>query len=428
MSGGRPVRLVYTPPVWASGGVSYPAGASPWSATPVRLLPLVSYFTPNAPAPAEEMNYILGVGYDQQNALATSFLGAFDFVSPIQAINWPTTVARTGGAGTERIQSAFWDTFNSRWIMLSGLTGGTTPKYINASIDGGLSYTVLSTQSPTGAGHLLAGCADPGSNKSVICPSAQTFLYVSTNGTSWATATTSSASVTCSAPVFFNGLFVVPGCESGTTTAHLTTSPDTATWTDRTAAIPASLAALQLAGTLWLTATNGTILVAVPQQQTLVSGTSATMTSTNGTTWTLGAVANANVSSGDGASGLSWNSSDNVFMLTFNGGVTTKIYTSPDGLTWTYVRTITGHAIISLASIGSVWVGYSSTGGPATEVLYSLDKGVTWAKAPLTLPVDANPPAATTYVREIVASPTQFLVHNQVASYHSLGAGSLATF
>jgi hypothetical protein len=424
---GRPLRLVYTPPTWATAG-SFPAGANPWNAQPMRVAPATGYFLPNTVPPAEYENYLHGAALDGLATIETAFLAEFDFVSPIQAINWPALVTRTGGPGTERIMSAFWDAFNSRWIMLSGLTGGTTPKYINASIDGGLSYTLLSTQSPTGGGYLLAGCADPGSNKSIICPSASTFFYVSTNGTSWAVSTVGGASYTYTSALFFAGLFVAIGCESGAAVAHVTTSPDTTTWTDRTAAIPAALATLAGSATSWVSATNGSIIVAVPQQNAgFASG--ATMTSTNGTTWTLGSFASGSILNADIVSGLAYSATDGLFIMTLqSAGTVTKILTSPNGTTWTYLRSVSGRFLTALAAIGSVWVAYSLKSGVAAEVLFSLNAGLTWAVAPLTMPTDANPPGGGIVAPGVAGSGTQFLIWNAVAAYASLKAGALPTF
>lgn len=49
---------------WAGG--NYPTGSNPWNGQPQGVIPLVTYFTPNQPVPAEDLNYILN---QRDNAL-----------------------------------------------------------------------------------------------------------------------------------------------------------------------------------------------------------------------------------------------------------------------------------------------------------------------------------------------------------------------
>ena len=421
----RPLRLVYVAPTFATAG-NFPAGANPWNAQPMRVVPAPSYFLPGTVPPAEYMNYLFGNGFDQMDALAANFLSTFDFVSPIQALNWPNTIVRTGGVGTERIMSAFWDTFNARWILTSGLTGGTTSKYINVSSDAGVSYSLLQTLSPTGAGNLLAGVCDPASNNSIICPSAQTFLYVSTTGTAWASQTAPGVVSTYTQALFFKGLFVAIGTGSANTVARLITSPDTAIWTDRTASIPAAIATLPMSQR-WAAAASPTILVAIPGSD--ASNTAyATMHSTDGITWIAGSITNVNIVAGDLPSSIAYSPTDGKFMMTLISGLNTKIMTSVDGLTWTYLRTIVGYNFYSISVLGSAWVAASLRNSTIEEAIYSLDAGLTWSTSPLRLPVDANPPVGGSTVFAVFANTTQFLLASGVAAYTSLNAGPVATF
>lgn len=70
-----------------------------------------------------------------------------------------------------------------------------------------------------------------------------------------------------------------------------------------------------------------------------------------------------------------WNGTH--WLAKFNDAAGCKVFSSPDGATWTAVATLTATPIRTIAALGALWCGLTTT----SDIVYSADAGVTWRGA-----------------------------------------------
>lgn len=70
-----------------------------------------------------------------------------------------------------------------------------------------------------------------------------------------------------------------------------------------------------------------------------------------------------------------WNGTH--WLAKFNDATGCKVFSSPDGATWTAVATLANTPIRSIAALGALWCGITT----ASDIVYSTDAGVTWRGA-----------------------------------------------
>ncbi len=170
----------------------------------------------------------------------------------------------------------------------------------------------------------------------------------------------------------------------------------------------------------WILKSNQTQLLAIPAN----SGNPLVYSTADGLTWTTTAL--SVLGSTEVPLDVAWSSNKALWLLATS---LHKFYTSPDGVTWTLVGTLTSlsAAITSVAASGSYWMAatYTASGTFPTNLLFSPD-GTSWyASQTFLFPGQAGPPVlagSPTQMAVITAVPTS--VDNQTLLYRfSVEAG-----
>ena len=400
MASGRPQDFAFTVPTWATGG-NYPAGANAWNGQPMRVLPGTLYFNPAAPVPAEYLNYQFGVLADTIGSLQTGINQYIDYDGQVPAFNYPyaglvsststdqifTVIPYSGGAGLAGTMLNSWAclTLDSSSHAVKGYT----------SLDGGVTWTSLGVPY-TGSSTvvpLCMGSIGSGVNKGKIILASNVTSTVPAGGffntytaSGWGTSVTGLYPCQASAQINSTTVFVGGKTTNGIIPIYSTT--DGATFTDHhDSAAPANI----LGVSSWIAASNGTVMVCLPTSFNASLSSYQAMVSTNGTTWTypaLPTMPNPLIA----FTGLTYSASDALWMATasINGSsVTDIVLTSPDGSTWTIVKTLNsfGGGIQGLVCLGSLYVATvqpTATYGifTRTQIIYSLNAGTNWYYAP----------------------------------------------
>ncbi len=154
---------------------------------------------------------------------------------------------------------------------------------------------------------------------------------------------------------FGNGVYVAVGLD-----ATIATSPDGTTWTLRRM----STAQMNLNGIAFA---NG-LFVAVGMGTPSSVGAALVMTSTNGSDWTI----NDSVAGTNNAQLLDVIYGDSTWVISG----TSRVLTSPDGLTWTS-RSIPAGVIPGTGAFGA---GRFVLSGNGNSIITSTDRGVTWTR------------------------------------------------
>ena len=435
MSVGRPSAI--TP--FASAETVYPAGGQTWSGTPIRVKPPTDYVVPLNGVGAQYFNYEVGVLGDFSAAIL-SYIGnipvsnfpyrqspnndmraiCFD---PIYS-QWAMAVS-TSGTGTQVYTSQDGSSFslNGSTFTLGGASGIGGDATLQPTAMSG--YDSAVQNSNAGFGAIAVAMASPTNNF------AQVNIWNHSTG-SWAAGVNrSGAGLAYGSVTAFNGLFYCFG-GGGTTTK---TMVDNCTLGGSGGTANANILG-SVTCSKWVSAKNGateSICVGIPS--TTTTNTYVTIDTTGTATVRVGAW-----STGELPVALAWSDVDQMFMMVTSAtpgsgaSVSTKVYTSPNGVAWTLVSTMTSTAaqMSSLASMGSLWVAVHEnvSGGPGDTVLYSTDKGVTW-HAPYIQPLGtysgaalnaALPPFYTPVA--VNADLSQILVANRGGLMGSLNVGA----
>lgn len=248
----------------------------------------------------------------------------------------------------------------------------------------GVTWTVGTL--PTSTAHQW-NAAVYGGGKYIISQRSANTAAVSTDGITWAASGTLPGTLSWGAPVYGNGVFVMP--YTGTTASSCAVSSDGTTWTGRGFGI----------GKQWrLPAFGAGVFVFLDQ-----SGAVA-VTSPDGITWTQRALP---VTS-------SWST------LIYAGGQfvaigQTQAMTSPDGINWTvHVFSGSNMWLSYLFYTGSYYI---ATTGNADDVAFVSPDGITWTQYTFPLPsrwknVSSNGSIFVFPAAHIITSTTDFSTYN----------------
>jgi hypothetical protein len=336
-------------------------------------------------------------------------------LAEMQGTNWPygsnNFVTADGGAGLSAIS---WDPFRRRWVTLSAHSSHAV---CSSSIDSGVTWV---QQGDTGTGlaaHPFCLMVRPDTGDLVALQ--QGSAIVSTDGgvtfTNHATPLIATVQTIGDFGIWFSGKYNIFCHSAGT--AALITSPDGIAWTDRSAQIPNPDLISEVQ---WLAAASASRIVALPWG----SANRHTIYSSDGITYTEGTYADiVHLVGTDLLTGLAYSSVDNLFMLTTTGtGNLSKIFTSPDGITWTYVRSL-ANPMFGLSALGILWTaitGASLRSPSMSRTLFSVDRGVTWANGSPLLGLDAS---ANKEICGTFAADTHVLAANSMYVLGSLSRG-----
>lgn len=249
------------------------------------------------------------------------------------------------------------------------------------SDDGGITWTHLASALPSARAwnsvcwantlNLFVAVASDGTAAQMIATSA--------DGITWTVRTAPSTALWMCVR-FGAGLLVAIAYGGGTAGQQIMTSPDGVTWTIRTNPSPYASTTLSIRGLCWgatAGATGAGLFCAVGNSGfTMTSPDGITWTNTNITSWTYNSVAY---------------SDELRLFVTVNGDAPAgaKIFTSPNGTTWTARTGVDGTAWGSMIWNGvlGAFACFNSVGGANTipQIMQSYD-GITWFTTKLTNP------------------------------------------
>lgn len=374
----RPLNPSYTVPFWATTA-NYPAGSSPWSGTPTKATHPSPQggFVPGQGAAAEYMNKLLHDAFDVDASAKAAISTLTDYVGQMNVLVYSKN-ALTATAADATVP--VWDAVSRRWVTVGG-DSGAKPFY---SFDGKTWVVGSFTGNPS-----FASLAVNPAGLAVFIGNNDNAWSLAANTNTWTYPTVpAGAQAVHSATVWLSSasLFVSCGQVSPSASQRSATSNGTANWVDRTANIPATVAALT--GCTFKGAASASTVVMLPG----TSGNVNYMTSTDGINWTLRAT--LPVVAGEATRCITYATTSSLFVMITSVTATgiVKTYTSPDGVTWTLKSTTVSQNWVpfGIVTMGTIWAMAAGAGvGTATSratVLYSLDLGVTWRPTDAYLP------------------------------------------
>lgn len=328
-------------------------------------------------------------------------------VSPLNCLRVSSLVT------TPQITGATWDDESGKWVFL--VDNGTTKK-VYASGNAGTTVAELGT-SPSFAGYPNGIASSP---TAVVCIEASNGANVYTKSTGvWSTASgVPSAARTRGSLIYFAGAgrFVgVGGVAGACSTYYSPNATGTGTWTG-------GLSLAAMAGARWVLAASATTLVLMSSDG---SYNNNYYTTTDGSVWTSRSTASFQAAS-EVTKGLTYSSRLGAFFMTVKNaaGTGSRVYASPDGISWILASTLASNVLTSIATIGSVVLAaeLSSTTG---RLLYSTDNGVTWRRSEFDLLADATTTTADQYFQpQLRVSATRFVLANSVSVGFSVATGT----
>lgn len=357
---------------------NYSAGAFAWSGTPTKVAPAYSYFTPNVPPAAQELNFIL----NQRDAILSGVaMGTW----ATGVANWNDPTTNIGGAVVPNCPTAAcWDAFSGQWMVACEVPDVSVQPALMQSPDGKMWRNISGGVTGASARIPWAVVTNPSNGDIALLRSDGT----TTSFTRWAGGTGAAvdtvqgflAAVDQGVLSYFNGGFIFVGATNllgnNWTGASATSTNGVGVWTNATASLPAGFASgvgnpiLQ-----WLTAQSPTTLVIAMCGKTVATSTSRLMSQTTSSpgAWTditpavLGGTAKQ-------IRGLTYSANDALWGLLAVDASNSYLYTSPDLVTWTLVHTFTGFLAGGVSVIGSVWgvlAYWSALGQGGNRILFS---------------------------------------------------------
>jgi hypothetical protein len=339
----------------------------------VALQPAGTYFTPNVPIDAEEMNWVLTTIATAEASIdlaAKAVLGS-TWSAPFFIVDVDSLLQNTAYSSQE------WDPVNNQWLM--PMSDAAAKVNIYFSYDGldenwramGASIstafcspvTTCCAKDPNDATTFFLGSCDQATNVAIY-NQAGTLRFSSTHN----------YRDIQGLPFLTYIVFATGGTDAAST--NFVTSPDKMV-TPTTNNVGATCGAV----TRWLLRSNGTMLLAVPLDQTFA--TPFTYTSTDGHTFTQRTSFSGHLLATDKIEGLDWGSDAGGpcwIMLVKTTGGDGKLLRSADGIFWFQVAVITalGKGISLAGTSSGLWVALLQTTSPAQQQLAWSADTINW--------------------------------------------------
>jgi hypothetical protein len=413
---------------------NYPAGANLWNTNPVALQPPGTWFTPDVPIDAEEINWCLG-------SLAADAAALTSWAGSGPALNWYPeflTYSGSGGFGALQMEYGAWDQLSAKWFAVTVTPSGTPlfQMWVSHGLDQGgtTDWIQLGTNTLTSTDLVyVAACADPttvgqywltGVDNSGPPSTYRTWNY---NGT-W----TVSESLTASGTSTYQGValcthkgnVIVAVAQNGVAVSRITFW-NGAVWAHYNPGLNMAV------GSTWYVQSNGAVCVAVPSSTNVFT----TFYSTDGVTWSSSASLAGLISLGT-IVGLAWTAdavgSCWLVCVSVVGLPHPLWFRSSDGINWTAQTggvTSSTYKVTDMAACGSLLVcttADQTSGGPSGQI-WSPDGGVTWY--PSQACFTSNSVGSTVgYSRPRVSSSgIGFMAYNSLYARFSTLAGVPAT-
>ena len=202
------------PTVWANGA-NYPVSSNAWSATPLKVTPGYSYFTPKNAVTAQELNELL-YSITSADSVAASGTGLLAQFTPVMGQEFPfgCTMLQYGSGSDPTLGGAVWDPYNYQWLACIYGTGFTNVPYLFRSADGSswLPSTTVKASGTMGLGGIASA---PGGTIVIWDRGIPNFWFSVDGGVTFTVGTsslpsslsTASESMAASQMTYFNGNF-----------------------------------------------------------------------------------------------------------------------------------------------------------------------------------------------------------------------------
>lgn len=380
---GRPANLTYLPIVWAPSA-GYPAGSSPWSATPTKTAhPGAASvgLTPKTGVGAQNLNWVFNALAATDTSAKNAIASILAFLGQIGILNWPyrgTLISVANGGPT----AACRDNGSKIWYVASGLNPSTSDiMKVAKSVDGGATFQDISTSYGTAnVGDWTQSLAsDDAGNLYALVRASNKVTGFYWNGSTWSHPETGAGfGFTTAFPHGIYDSVAQKFCfytTTGLTNVNVVTAGKTDTAFTRLS-FP-SMPSGDIANVSDVTiATDGTKVLFMPRTWAsaafpyIVHLASPSVVSTatySGTPYVYPQQCHAAM----------WDASTSLWVLAVDTAGVTTIVTSPDSITWTPTGASLPASMVrnGLAVLGAMWFAHTQAGD-----YYSLDTGVTWTK------------------------------------------------
>jgi hypothetical protein len=400
---------------WASVTTTFPAGADPWSGQPTSVAPAGDVFTPEEPSAAEYHNYLFNKIGGDHNTLMTyvkTHVGAIGVQNwgPLQDSSLITNIRDMG-----------YNELTRRWYA-SAFFGVT--EFIAESGDGGQTWEASSggTLPAIGIGMFINQATG------------DVYLHHVSNGHRYKYNGASVTDVALGAE--FENVSHIETADDGAyffktfenvndglvrvfRAVHAT--PDT--WVNKTTAFTTWSTSVNRPGIAVIPGGNLTIVVARALAD-VKANTYYTSTDhgDNFTERTFGTTVYPGAYTSEIES-ISYSPTYGKFYLSVTLSSASRIFSSPDAITWTEIAGVGNARITSIAERGGILCA-ASTGNSTQGVWYSQDAGVSWSQAETYLPLDATSETADEFHRTMVLKgATRLAIFNGTGARFGLATG-----
>ena len=355
----RPQNLPLALQTWALA--NYPAGSGSWSNQPMRLAPAAP-LVPGATIPGPIINYLDGYAFDVAQ-------GALNMVGQMPAMNWGPLVS----PGSTSLSLAGWSDFEQAWYLFASsttgyrsldfgktwqtFTGGPNPE-ADVVFDN-LGYGVVSNN----AGGISVGTPAAFNSGSAASWTSYTGVTSASNGANlaWDAAT---------------GQFMWLGAGNGSGSSappHAYYSLNRTTWVALT--LPTTWSSSLYSPTVGADGLGHFVAAFADTATTfrtiLSTGTAGAWTNDQQLNPGIGGL----VTSSPVCMRPTWSSVDALWYYIASSTSSAALYSSPNGITWTLVRTLPLQ-VLAFAVLGSLVVILDSRG----FISVSVNKGLTFGK------------------------------------------------